>query len=92
MNRWTGLSVFLSAALLIGGCAVYTPKDIHAVEGLIQQAQAAGAEQKAAYEYYSAVEHLNVAQEELSEADDGHAKIFGDKAQAMAEKALQKSK
>ncbi|NOY54231.1 MAG: DUF4398 domain-containing protein [Deltaproteobacteria bacterium] len=92
MKRWSGLSVFLLAALLTGGCAVYTPKDIHAVEELIQQAQAAGARKKAAYDYYSAVEHLNVAREELSESDDGSAKVFGDKARAMAEKALQKSK
>ncbi len=92
MKRWAGLSVFLVAALFVGGCAVYTPKDIHAVEELIQQAQTVGAQKKAAYEYYSAVEHLNVAREELSEADDEHAKVFGDKARAMAEKALQKSK
>ncbi len=92
MNRWAGLSVFLLAVLLVGGCAVYTPRDIHAVEELIRQAGSAGAQKKAAYEYYSAVEHLNIAKEELSEADDEHAKVFGDKARAMAEKALQKSK
>lgn len=92
MNRWAELSVFLVGALLVGGCAVYTPKDIHAVEALIRQAGAEGAQKKAAYEYYSAVEHLNIAKEELSEADDGNAKVFGDKARAMAEKALQKSK
>jgi len=78
--------------LFISGCAVYTPKDIKSVEQLVSEAASAGAEKKAAYEYYSAVEHLNVAKDELSEADDKNAKVFGEKAQAMAEKAIQKSK
>jgi len=78
--------------LILVGCAVYTPRDIHSVEQLISEAQAAGAVKKAPYEYYSAVEHLNVAKEELSEADDKNAKVFGEKARALAEKALQESK
>ena len=41
--------------LFISGCAVYTPKDIKTVEQMIAEAASAGAEKKAAYEYYSAV-------------------------------------
>jgi hypothetical protein len=92
MRYWRGLIGIMMAAALWGGCAVYTPKDIQGVEELIRQAESAGAQKKAPYEYYSAIEHLRVAKEELSEADDVHAKEFGDKAKAMAEKALQKSK
>ncbi len=92
MKGWTGMLFAVAVAALVAGCAVYTPRDISAVEDLIRQAEAAGAKQKAPYEYYSAVEHLNVSKEELSEADDENAKVFGEKAKAMAEKALQKSR
>lgn len=92
MKGWTGILWTVAAGALLAGCAVYTPRDIRAVEDLIREAEAAGAEQKAPYEYYSAVEHLNVSKEELSEADDEAAKVFGEKAKAMAEKALQKSR
>lgn len=87
-----GAASLLMIGLFISGCAVYTPKDIKSVEQMIAEAASAGAEKKAAYEYYSAVEYLGLSKDELSEADDKNAKVFGDKAQAMAEKALQKSK
>jgi hypothetical protein len=85
------------ASLLLGGiflvgCAVYTPRDIRAVEQIIQEAASAGAQKKASYEYYSALEYLRVAKEELAEADDKNAKMFGDIAREKAEKALQKSR
>ncbi len=92
MKGWTGIFCTLAAGVLLAGCAVYTPGDISAVQDLIREAEAAGAKQRAPYEYYSAVEHLNVSKEELSEADDKNAKVFGEKARAMAEKALQKSR
>ncbi len=92
MKGWTGILFAVVAGLLLTGCAVYTPRDISGVEDVIRQAEAAGAKQKAPYEYYSAVEHLKVAKEELSEADDKNAKVFGEKAKAQAEKALQKSR
>lgn len=92
MAGWRGLMVLCALFFFLGGCAVYTAKDIQGVEELINQAAAAGAEKKAPYEYYSAKEFLNNAKEELSEADDKNAKMFGEKAQAQAEKALQMSK
>lgn len=92
MKLLMGASSLFLVGLFVSGCAVYTPKDINSVEQMISEAASAGAEKKAAYEYYSAVEHLRVAKDELSEADDKNAKVFGEKAQAMAEKALQKSK
>lgn len=92
MKGWRGLLMLCAALCFLGGCAVYTPKDIQGVEDLINQAAAAGAEKKAPYEYYSAKEFLNNAKEELGEADDENAKMFGEKARAQAEKALQMSK
>ncbi len=92
MKGWTGTVCLLLAGIFFLGCAVYTPKDIHSVEKLISEASAAGAYKKAPYEYYSALEHLRIAKEELSEADDKNAKVFGEKARAMAEKALLKSR
>lgn len=93
MEGRTGMfSVILCGIFLfLAGCAVYTPKEIRSVQQLISDAGAAGAVKKAPYEYYSAIEHLRIAKEELSEADDKSAKVFGEKARAMAEKALQKS-
>lgn len=92
MKGWVGLISLLMAGTFVWGCAVYTPKEIHAVEQMLRDAEAAGAKKKAAYEYYSALEHLRIAKEELTEGDDKNAKDFGEKAKAMAEKALQKSK
>ncbi len=92
MKGWNGIVCILLAGAFFCGCAVYTPKDIHSVEKLIHEASAAGALKKAPYEYYSALEHLRIAKEELSEADDVIAKVFGEIARAMAEKALLKSR
>ena len=92
MKGWRGLLMMCAALYFLGGCAVYTPKDIQGVEDLISQAAAAGAEKKAPYEYYSAKEYLSNAKDELNEADDKNAKMFGEKARAQAEKALQMSK
>jgi hypothetical protein len=88
----TGLLSFFVAGLILTGCAVYTPKEIRDVEEIINQAAAAGAEKKAAYEYYSAKEYLSNAKEELAEADGEHAKMFGEKARVRAEEALRKSR
>jgi len=92
MKGWTGIVSLLLGGIFLWGCAVYTPRDIRSVEKIIQEAAAAGAEKKAPYEYYSAIEYLNIAKEELSEADDKNAKMLGDQAREKAEKALQKSR
>jgi len=44
MKGWRGLLMLCAALYFLGGCAVYTPRDIQGVEDLINQAAAAGAE------------------------------------------------
>ena len=92
MKAWSGGIGLALGVLLAAGCAVYTPRQIQEVNSLIREAGAAGARKKAAYEYYSAVEYLRAAKEELSEADDKSAREFGEKARARAEEALKKSR
>jgi hypothetical protein len=87
-----GLLGCVVAGFILTGCAGYTQKDIRGIEAVINQAAASGAEEKAPYEYYSAMEYLSNAKDELTEADEKNAKMFGEKARARAEEALRKSK
>ena len=54
----------------------------------VEEAKAIGAEQLAPYEYYLAVEHMNKASQEASQADYGDALDLAEEAEDFADKAI----
>ncbi len=71
------LFYFLSALLfagLISGCG--SIKYVHRAQTSFDEAKAAGAEQKAPFEYYAAEEYLSLSEHENEEGDHSQTKIF----------------
>ena len=58
----------------------------------LEQAKEVGAEERAPYEYYFALEHMTKAQEEASQGDYGDAADLAQVAEEYADKAIRLSR
>jgi len=88
-----GRALAWSIALLglsVAGCgnAIYAVQ-VNAASAKLEEARELGAEQYAAYEYWYAVEHIEKAQTEASEADYGDAIDLAEIGEDYADKAIQ---
>lgn len=82
-------ALFLVAGLA-AGCA--TQNALENAQTSLAQAKAAGAEKKAAFEYYAAQEYLKWGYHEAEEGNFKHADEFIKQSQGYSDKALQMSK
>lgn len=84
--------VALLPSLLGLGCGpVISGVNIINANVRISAAETAGAKEHALYEYTSAVEYLQKAREEAGYSDFAAARLYADKAEEMAKRALQKA-
>lgn len=84
------LFFFLSALLftgLISGCG--SIKYVNRAQTSFDEAKAAGAEQKAPFEYYAAEEYLSLAEHENEEGDHAQTKIFAEESMKYSSEALE---
>lgn len=81
------LAVVLCAGLVVAGCA--TANGIQNARMSLDKAKAAGAEKKAAFEYYAAEEYLKKASIEAAEGHAKSADTFTKQSQDYSAKALQ---
>lgn len=87
-------SIVLCAAMLIAGlsagCA--TKNALESTRMSLDKAKAAGAEKKAAYDYYMGDAYLGKAVQQAEKGDTKQAEIYNKQAADHAAKALQMSK
>ena len=84
------LAVVLCAGLMVAGCA--TGKGIKNAQAQLEKAKAAGALNKAAFEYYAAEAYLGQAVRQAEEGDKKQAKIFTKQSTDFSAKALEMAK
>lgn len=84
------LCVVLLIAGLSAGCA--TQNALSSTRMTLDKAKAAGAEKKAAYEYYMGEAYLGKAVEQANLGDSKQAEIFNKQAADYSAKALEMSK
>jgi predicted small secreted protein len=80
------LAVVLCAGLMVAGCA--TSRGIKNAQAQLGKAKAAGAENSAAFEYYTAEAYLGQAVRQSKEGDNKQAKIFTKQSTDYSAKAL----
>ena len=80
------LTVVLCAGLMVAGCA--TSKGIKNAQAQLEKAKAAGAENSASFEYYTAEAYLGQAVRQAKEGDNKQAKIFTKQSTDYSAKAL----
>jgi len=87
-RTWVGLwAAVLTAGLLAAGCA--SVSKIQGTRATLDQAKAAGAVEKAPFEYYAAEAYLKKAVVEEEEGDTKAAESFRKQSEAYAVKALE---
>ena len=92
MDRASFALVVAATAALVSGCGpLYYASNVTSASSKVEQAQVAGAEQYAPYEYYYAKAHLEQAQVEASEASYSDAANFAETAEEYALKAIELS-
>lgn len=79
------MSVLLVAALLTGCSSL---KYVKKARTSFSEAKAAGAENDAPFEYYSAEAYLELADHEIEEGDNPQARIFADESEKYSAEAL----
>ena len=84
------LAVVLCAGLVVAGCA--TSKGIKNAQAQLEKAKAAGAENSAAFEYYTAEGYLGQAVRQAKEGDNKQAKIFTKQSTNYSAQALEIAK
>jgi len=82
------LAVILSAAMAAGCSSATAMKNARAA---LDNAKAAGAEEKAPYEYYSAESYFGLAEHEVQEGDRKGAILFAEKSEKFSAEAVQKA-
>ncbi|MCK5798670.1 MAG: hypothetical protein KAI47_15865 [Deltaproteobacteria bacterium] len=84
------ISWLLPALLLLPACGPiqYISTVTFSARRLVSEAKTAEAKVYAPYEYWSAVTYLRMAREKAGYADFGLSKDYGDRAVAMAKKAM----
>jgi len=86
-RTWVLLLAFVLCAGLVAGCA--TDNAIQNARMSLDKAKAAGAQNKAAFEYYAAEEYLKKAEFQAQKGDYKHADGFTKQSQEYSAKALQ---
>jgi hypothetical protein len=89
-RAWVVLCVVVLIAGLAGGCA--TKNALESTRMSLDKAKAAGAEKKAAYEYYMGEAYLGNAVYQAEQGDTKQAGIFNKQAADYSAKALEMSK
>jgi len=89
-RAWVVLCVVVLIAGLAGGCA--TKNALESTRMSLDKAKAAGAEKKAAYEYYMGEAYLGKAVYQAEQGDTKQAGIFNKQAADYSAKALEMSK
>ena len=89
-NTWRWLAVLALAAGLGFGCGSAHKSLQQAKDGLAQAGEA-GAETRAAYEYYAAESYLNLAQHEFDETDHKQTVVYAEKSMDFSRQALEKA-
>lgn len=84
----SGAAVFLAGILAVGCTATRAVKNARAS---FEQAKAAGAEQKAPYEYYAAEAYLGLAEHEVDEGDTKQAREFAAESGKYSAEAIGKA-
>lgn len=88
LETLAALALFAAASAL-GGCGgVYYTYEVQAATTRVESARSMGAEKKAPYEYYYAIEHLHQAQIEAAEASYGDAAQYAETAETFAQRAI----
>lgn len=83
-----GAAVLLAGALAAGCTAARAVRNAHAS---FEQAKAAGAEQKAPYDYYAAEAYLKLAEHEAEEGDLKQARAFSRESRMHSAQAIGKT-
>jgi len=86
-RAWIVLCAVVLVAGLVAGCATETA--MQNARTSLAQAKAAGAEKKAAFEYYAAEEFLKKANIEAEEGNYSSAEVLTKQSQEYSAKALQ---
>lgn len=93
-RNWTRGPLRLAAALAVGVACLGCGNTLYAIQAnaaasRLEEAEALGAAQYAAYEYYLAKAHLEKAQSEAAEADYGDATQLASIAEEKAQEAIE---
>lgn len=81
-------TIILCTGLLFG-CS--SRKYVKSARTSFENAEAAGSEKRAAYEYYSAEAYLDFAEHELDEGDHAQAKVFAEESEKYSAEAIEKT-
>ena len=81
--------LFAVAAGVLAGCA--SAGALQNAKASFEKAKAAGAEQKAAYEYYAAEAYLDLAQHEADEGDGSQARAYAAESGKYSARAIEKA-
>ena len=85
--RWFGVAALCAAVCV--GCGA--SNSLQQAKDSFGSAKQAGAEKKAAYEFYSAETYLQLAQHEFDEMDYKQTSIYAQKSQDFSKQAVEKA-